>query len=89
MHGVMRDASGKIWIDPEINTWHLFAMETALTPQVVRDKAHAARVSLSQFLRLAKVSTSAFYQWEKGGITPRDLTIARLEDAVQEVEEGK
>lgn len=62
-------------------------METQLTPRSVRDKALAARVPLSAVLDRANVPSSTFYRWEAGG-DMRDLTKARIWDALQAIESG-
>lgn len=64
------------------------AMETDLTPQIVRDRATAARVPLSHVLKLANVSHATFYRWENG-TKPRPLTLAMFEDALAAAEAGR
>ena len=59
-------------------------METAITPQQIKDAAFKARVPLSQFLASAGVSRGVFYKWSKGGKL-RPLTLAKLADAAEAV----
>lgn len=61
------------------------AME--LTPQIIRDRAYAARVSIHKLAKRAGIATSTFYRWErKGGTTPYPVTLGKIQDALEAFE---
>ena len=57
-------------------------MET-LTPQVVRQRALGALVTMKQVLERASVRESTFWRWEGGHQQPRPLTLAKIEAALK------
>lgn len=58
-----------------------------LTPQIIRDRAYGARISINQLFKRAKVSNSTLWRWEKD-ITakPNPVTLGKIEDALAFVE---
>ena len=58
-----------------------------LTPQIIRNRAYAARVSINQVLKKAGIAPSTFYRWERKSPTvPADLTLAKIDDALAALE---
>jgi transcriptional regulator with XRE-family HTH domain len=56
---------------------------TDLTPLAVRVAASERLISLAEFLQRADVNATTFWRWEKGEVTPRPLTLAKLRRAVE------
>ena len=57
-------------------------MQKTITPQDIRDRAFAARVTINKLLKTAGVANSTFWRWEKGDTEMVPLTLARIEDAL-------
>lgn len=58
-----------------------------LTPQIVRDRAYAARVSINKVIREAGIAGSTFYRW--AGSPEKEvhpLTLAKIDDALRKFE---
>jgi transcriptional regulator with XRE-family HTH domain len=58
-----------------------------ITPQEIRDRAYAARISVNALLRRAGVYNTTLWRWEQPEPTePRPLTLARIVDALDAAE---
>lgn len=58
-----------------------------ITPQIIRDRAYAARVSINKLAKRAGIATSTFYRWEgPKGTTPYPVTLGKLLDALEAFE---
>ena len=64
-------------------------MET-ITPQQIRLRAYAARVSINQLLKRAGVQNSTFWRWDKGETKSlHPVTIGKITDALERFEAGQ
>lgn len=63
------------------------AME--LTPQDIRDRAARALVSMATLLERADVKGSTFWRWEKGHSKIRPLTLEKLRQTLEAIEEER
>lgn len=65
-------------------------MSMELTPETVRTRAYAARVSINALMKRAGLPNSTFWRWEKGVIaTPHPITLGKLSDALEAIEREK
>jgi transcriptional regulator with XRE-family HTH domain len=61
-------------------------MET-ITPQKIRDRAYAARVSINHLLKRAGVQNSTFWRWENGETADaHPVTLGKIADALEAIE---
>lgn len=64
-------------------------MQNDMTPQTIRARAYAARVTLNKLLGKAGVANSTFWRWERGDTGDiHPVTLARIDDALREFEQG-
>jgi transcriptional regulator with XRE-family HTH domain len=62
-------------------------MSDALTPQIVRDRATAAHVSINKLMERAELPNSTFWRWEQGKIkSPHPVTLRKISDALDGIE---
>lgn len=82
-HGAHEDAIAKMQLDAKTCAGYPDRMSEALTPQIVRDRATAAHVSINHLMELASLTNSTFWRWEQGKIkVPHPVTLRKIEDAL-------
>ena len=58
-----------------------------ITPQQIRLRAYAARVSINQLLKRAGVQNSTFWRWENGDTADaHPVTLGKIADALAAIE---
>ena len=66
------------------------AMQKTITPQEIRDRAYAARISINKLLGNAGVSNTTLWRWERNLVEePSLLTMARIIDALEAIEKER
>jgi hypothetical protein len=63
-------------------------MKTALTPEIVRQRATKAHVSINQLMKRARLQNSTFWRWQQGS-EPHPVTLQKLSDALDAIEAEK
>ena len=62
--------------------------DKTLNPQYLINRATAVGLSINEVQKRARVGSSFFWRWKTGRIAPRAATIERIEQVLQEVENG-
>lgn len=63
-------------------------LETPIT-SAIRKRALDARISLRELFRRANVASNILHTWEVMGRQPSDLTLAKINDVLDELEAGR
>ena len=61
-------------------------MTDNITPEIVKERAYQARVSVNKLMKRAKVSNSTLWRWQNEGADPHPITIAKIVDALEAFE---
>ncbi len=61
-----------------------------IEPQAIRDRAYAARISVNELLKRAKVSNSTIWRWQQdGNYKPHPITVAKIMEALVAAEQDR
>lgn len=63
-------------------------METSLTAEIVRDRITRAHLSVNAFLKRNGISSTTFWRWERNLTEPHPVTVQKIKDALERLDEA-
>lgn len=83
-HGAGYAVNTKYIVDEPFSFCHGFAMDKESHLKALEERCFAARISMSEAFKLAKVSGATLARWRKDPNTMRATTLAKVEQALSD-----